>query len=256
MRVTATTVSAVQTVLSVPPNHKHRWDWLHRTGLFKIFRYLAVNFWSYLVSGRTWEGTDRFSRNACHQLQTYAVCTPEERRLKCLTPIRKPRVKNTNSLLKDRWFSAGWYTWQSICTSYVHLIHYPPAVQWQTCASPAATSGISAFPVQCAKRLPTALAACYSVGKAAQCSSLRCQLPAQRNQWTSRRPLTAEDRVRFQIGPCDIAILGQVLLPVLLFSPVTIIPPMLYAHLHLHVVLTRRTNGRSLGTFPNSENIR
>ena len=53
----------------------------------------------------------------------------------------------------------------------------------------AAASGISAFPVQCAKRLPTALAACYSVCKAAQCSLLRCQLhslPAQRHPWASQ----------------------------------------------------------------------
>jgi hypothetical protein len=32
-------------------------------------------------------------------------------------------------------------------------------------------------------------------------------------------------------------------------SPVSIIPPMLHTHLHLHVALTRRTNRRSLGTF-------
>jgi len=38
--------------------------------------------------------------------------------------------------------------------------------------------------------------------------------------------------------------LGQVCLPVLRY----IIPPMLRTHL-LHVALTRRTNGRSLGTF-------
>jgi len=79
-------------VLSVPPNHEHRWDWLHRTGLLRIFRYLAVNLWSYVVSGRTWHGADRFSRNVCHQLQTYAVCIPEERRLNCLSPIRKSGV--------------------------------------------------------------------------------------------------------------------------------------------------------------------
>jgi len=32
-------------------------------------------------------------------------------------------------------------------------------------------------------------------------------------------------------------------------SPVSIIPPMLHTHLHLHVALTRGTNGRSLETF-------
>jgi len=43
--------------------------------------------------------------------------------------------------------------------------------------------------------------------------------------------------------------LGQVSLPVLHFSPVSIIPPVLHASLHVHVALTGRTNGRSLGTF-------
>jgi len=33
------------------------------------------------------------------------------------------------------------------------------------------------------------------------------------------------------------------------FSPVSITPPMLHTHLHLHVVFTKRTNERSLGTF-------
>ena len=32
-------------------------------------------------------------------------------------------------------------------------------------------------------------------------------------------------------------------------SPVYIIPPKLHTHLHLHVALTRKTNGRSLGTI-------
>ena len=43
--------------------------------------------------------------------------------------------------------------------------------------------------------------------------------------------------------------LGQVCLPVLQFSPVSIIPPTLRTHLHLHVALTRRPNKRSLETF-------
>jgi hypothetical protein len=47
----------------------------------------------------------------------------------------------------------------------------------------------------------------------------------------------------------DIVAVGQVLLPVLQFFPVSIIPPMLHAHVHLRVSLARRTNGRSLGTF-------
>jgi hypothetical protein len=43
----------------------------------------------------------------------------------------------------------------------------------------------------------------------------------------------------------DAVTLGQVIL----FSPVSIIPPLLHAHLYRHVALMRRTNGRSLGTF-------
>ena len=43
--------------------------------------------------------------------------------------------------------------------------------------------------------------------------------------------------------------MGQVLLQVLRFSPVSIIPPILHTHLHPHLDLTRKTNVRSLGTF-------
>jgi hypothetical protein len=42
---------------------------------------------------------------------------------------------------------------------------------------------------------------------------------------------------------------GHVLPPVLQFSPVSIIPPMLREHIHLRYFLARRTNGRSLGTL-------
>ena len=42
--------------------------------------------------------------------------------------------------------------------------------------------------------------------------------------------------------------LGQDFLPALLFPPVSIIPPILHTHLHLHVPTTRRTNGRILQT--------
>jgi hypothetical protein len=42
---------------------------------------------------------------------------------------------------------------------------------------------------------------------------------------------------------------GQVSVQVLCFSLVSIIPPMFHTHLQLKVALTRRTNGRSLGTF-------
>jgi len=43
--------------------------------------------------------------------------------------------------------------------------------------------------------------------------------------------------------------LGQVFIPVLLFSPVSINPPVLHNHLHLHAAVSRRTNGGSLGTL-------
>jgi len=43
--------------------------------------------------------------------------------------------------------------------------------------------------------------------------------------------------------------LGQVDFPVLWFYPVSIIPPLLRAHLHLHATLTRGSIGQSLGTF-------
>ena len=73
-------------------------------------------------------------------------------------------------------------------------------------------------------------------------------------QAVSRRSLTAEARVRSQFSPCEIfvgeeVLLRHVFLRVLQFFPVYIIPPMLHTHLHLYVALTRRTNGRSLGTF-------
>ena len=38
-------------------------------------------------------------------------------------------------------------------------------------------------------------------------------------------------------------------LPVLQFSPVTTIPPMLHTHLHFNTTLIRRTSGRNVGTF-------
>jgi hypothetical protein len=58
-------------------------------------------------------------------------------------------------------------------------------------------------------------------------------------------PLTAESRLRCQ----DKVALGQALVQVLRFSPVSIIPRMTHTHLRLHVAVTRRAKGRSLGTF-------
>jgi len=52
--------------------------------------------------------------------------------------------------------------------------------------------------------------------------------------------------VRFLV---DKETLGQVLLPVLRFPPVSIIPSMFHIHLHLRVMLMRRANGRNLGAF-------
>ena len=43
--------------------------------------------------------------------------------------------------------------------------------------------------------------------------------------------------------------LGQGFFPILLFYTVNIIPPVLHTHFHLQAVITRRTNGWSLGTF-------
>ena len=53
----------------------------------------------------------------------------------------------------------------------------------------------------------------------------------------------------------DRVALGNVFLRVLRFSPVNIIPPLPLALLHLHGARTRRTNGRSLGTFRKSSTL-
>ena len=49
---------------------------------------------------------------------------------------------------------------------------------------------------------------------------------------------------------------GQVFLPVIRASPVSIIHCLLYTRRHLHVSLTIRTNGPSLGTFQKSNSFR
>jgi len=59
-----------------------------------------------------------------------------------------------------------------------------------------------------------------------------------------------ETRLRFHVRPVVYEVaLGQVFLRILRFSLFSIIPLILYARLSLHVVVTKQTNGRSLGTF-------
>jgi len=69
-----------------------------------------------------------------------------------------------------------------------------------------------------------------------------------------------EARVRSLLSSCEMRVaevaLRHVSLPVLLFSPVSVIPPMLHTHLHPHVACSiRQTSGRSLGTFQKSSAI-
>jgi hypothetical protein len=63
-------------------------------------------------------------------------------------------------------------------------------------------------------------------------------------QAVSRRPLTAEVRVRSQFGPCGTYCgqggVGTDFLPVLQFSPVSIVPPLLHTHssiYHPHCIM-------------------
>jgi len=55
--------------------------------------------------------------------------------------------------------------------------------------------------------------------------------------------------MRFEV---DKVALGQVFLHILQFPPVSIIPPVILTRLLIHVVLTGRTNGPSLGTSQNA----
>jgi hypothetical protein len=60
-------------------------------------------------------------------------------------------------------------------------------------------------------------------------------------------------QVRSQVSPCEICCTqsgtGAGFPPSTSSSPVSIIPAMLHTSVHLHMTLTGRTNGRSLGTF-------
>jgi hypothetical protein len=72
-------------------------------------------------------------------------------------------------------------------------------------------------------------------------------------QTVSRRPLTTEVRSGCQGSPCTIyggrSGTGTGFSPSTSVFSVSISPPMLHTHLHLNVDLTRRMNGRRLGTF-------
>ena len=58
------------------------------------------------------------------------------------------------------------------------------------------------------------------------------------------------------ISAADKVALGQGFLRVLRFSPVSTIPAMLHSYLHLHVTLTRISNGRRVGIFQIGMSIR
>jgi hypothetical protein len=65
---------------------------------------------------------------------------------------------------------------------------------------------------------------------------------------SARRP--GFDPTSVRVGfVMDKVALGQDFFCVLRFSPVSIIPPVLHTHTYVHVVLIRRTNGRSVGPF-------
>ena len=73
------------------------------------------------------------------------------------------------------------------------------------------------------------------------------------------RPLTAEVWIQSQANPIRVTFvmdkvpLAQIFLSVLRCSPVSSIPSMLQTHHHnLNTVLIRRTSGRNLGTFKES----
>ena len=66
-------------------------------------------------------------------------------------------------------------------------------------------------------------------------------------QAVSRRPLNAETLVQSQVSPYEVC--SRQSGTGADFFPVNIIPPMFRTPLHLHVALSRTTNGRSLGTF-------
>jgi len=72
----------------------------------------------------------------------------------------------------------------------------------------------------------------------------------------SRRPLIA--KASFEPGPVRVRFVAEEVamehgfLQVLRFPPVTIIPPMLYIHLHFNTTQFRKTSGRSVGSLKRS----
>jgi len=80
------------------------------------------------------------------------------------------------------------------------------------------------------------------------------------NQAVSLRPLTADARFRCKSVHFKCAVdwvaLGHIFLRVLGFSPVCIVLPMLHTRLHLYVAVTKKENGRNLGTFQDARLLR
>jgi len=74
-------------------------------------------------------------------------------------------------------------------------------------------------------------------------------------QVVSHRPLSAESRVQYQASPCEICV-GQSGTETGFFPSTSVFLCQYHssndhADIHLHVALTRKTNGWSLGTFRN-----
>jgi hypothetical protein len=61
------------------------------------------------------------------------------------------------------------------------------------------------------------------------------------------------DTVALVVAVVDTVALVVVLIQMLRFSPVSNIPPLLHTNLHLYIAFIRRTSGRSLLTFQQSD---
>jgi hypothetical protein len=93
----------------------------------------------------------------------------------------------------------------------------------------------------------------YCAVRTGSLNIIQAQLGRAISQAVSCRVLTADDLVLSQASVCEIwmeeVALGQGFLPVIPFSTVSIILPVLHIYVRLYVALTRRTSGRSLVTF-------